>query len=715
MEKPILCYVDVGGTFTDAFLVDENGNWSVGKAPSTPHDASEGFYDAIRSALKDTGISFEEALPNLQVLGYGATMALNALLTRSGGKPGLLVTKGFENLLVMGRGKQSWTEMDRENRLHPMTHRQLPPLVPKELTRGITGRINSLGEEFIPLNRQEVREAVRELVEAGIDSLAIVFNWSFLNPSHEEEAMIIARETAAGMGKGDLPIYTSYHISPVIRELPRANATVIEAYVGTLVRNAFGRLEDRLKSSGYNGQLQVMQSAGGLAPARHVKIVDTLQSGPVGGLTGGAYIGQLYGFDNIITTDVGGTSFDIGLVTGGKAGINREPTVAKMLVGIPMVEVMSIGAGGGTMATVDPLTGRLQVGPRSAGAVPGPVCYGRGGIHPTVTDADLVLGYIDPDNFLGGRLKLDLEAAKEAIRKQIAEPLNISVIEAAEGIREIIDTKMRESIGGLVLARGFDISEYHLLAFGGGGPTHCSGYTDGLPLKGVLIFPFSSVFSAFGSSAAEYEHRYTHSLNMVVKPDVDDDSKVELGERITRIWNDLRLLGTEQMVSEGFDVRELRFQYLAMIRYGRQLNDLIIPSPVEQITCPEEWDALIAEFEHQYEQTYSGAAKFPQAGYEIFEVGLIVSAPKIRPVLRAYPLASPVPAQEAFKGTRTAYFGIGGNEFRASVYELRMLLSGNIVKGPAMIEDPTTTIVIPPGKQVRIDQYRTLWLEKSQS
>lgn len=711
MNKPILCYVDVGGTFTDAFLVDEEGNWSVGKASTTPKDASEGFYAAIQSALNNSELTIEESLSNLKVLGYGATTALNALLTRSGGNPGLLVTKGFENMLVMGRGKQSWTEMDRENRLHPVTHRQLPPLVSKQMTRGITGRIDSLGREFIPLNKEEVRSAVTELLEAGADGLAIIFQWSFLNTSHEDEAVQIAKEVAMEFGKADIPIYCSHQISPVIRELPRANATVIESYVGPMVRNTFAKLEDRLKQGGYQGQLQIMQSAGGLAPARHVKIVDTLQSGPVGGLTGGAFIGNLYGFNNMITADVGGTSFDVGLVTGGKAGINREPTVAQMLVGTPMVEVMSIGAGGGTIAMVDPLTGRLKVGPRSAGADPGPVCYGKGGVYPTVTDADLVLGYIDPDNFLGGRVKLDYDAAHEALRKYIAEPLHISVIEAAEGIREIIDTKMRESIGGLVLSRGFDISEYHLLAFGGGGPTHCAGYTSGLPLKGVLIFPFSSVFSAFGSSAADYEHRYTHSLNMVVQPDIDENGKIGLGNEITRIWNELKQQAIEQMTIEGFRKEEIRFQNLAMIRYGRQLNDLIVTSPVSEILTSKQWDLMIHEFEKQYEMTFSGAAKYPQAGYEIFEVGLVASAPKIRPQLKHYPLQSAAPASKAYKGKRNAYFGIGGTSYETSVYELRELQPGNIVNGPAIIEDPTTTIVVPPNRLIRMDQYRSLWLE----
>lgn len=711
MGQPRLCYVDVGGTFTDAFIVDDDGEWMLGKAPSTPHDASQGFLAAIEVACAQQGRALDETLASLQVLGYGATMALNTLLTRSGGKPGLLVTRGFEHLLTMGRGKQSWTDLDRPDRLHPMTHRQLAPLIPFELTRGITERIDSLGQEFIPLNEQEVRNATRELLAAGVDSLVIVLLWSFLNPAHERLAAAIAREEVAALGQPDLPIYTSVDISPVIRELPRANATAIEAYVGPLVRQAFSQLEEELHARGFKGQIQIMQSAGGLAPARHVKIVESIQSGPVGGLVGGRFIGELYQFDNIITTDVGGTSFDVGLVTGGIVGVNREPTVARMLVGIPMVEVISIGAGGGTIARIDPLSGRLHVGPQSAGAVPGPVCYGRGGSEPTVTDADLVLGYLNPDYFLGGRIALDRDRALAALREKIAEPLGISPLEAAEGIREIIDTKMREAIRGLVLARGFDLSEYHLLAFGGGGAAHCAGYTEGLPLQGVLIFPFSSAFSAFGASAADYEHHYTRSLNMIVPPDVDATGKKELGARITAIWEELKREGIAQMVREGFREKDLHFRFQAMIRYGRQLNDLIVTSPVEAIQSAEDFDALIAAFETLYEEIYSRAAKYPQAGYDIFEVGMVAWAPKFRPALKASPRRASKPSEPACKGYRLCHFRHTVYETR--IFDLARLQPGNEIAGPAIIEDATMTVVIPPDRRARIDHYRTLWLENT--
>lgn len=707
MREPELCYVDVGGTFTDAFVVDADGEFTTAKAPSTPDDVSHGFFRAIERAAAEMDVPVREALSSLRVLGYGATLALNTVLTRRGGRPGLLVTAGFEHLLTMGRGKQSWTELDRPARIHPVTHRMLEPLIPFERVRGISERVDCLGGVQVPLYEEEVERATKELLDLGVDAIVVCFLWSFLNPAHEQRAAEIADAVLAARG-AEAPVIAAHEVSPVIRELPRANAAALEAYTAPLVRRAFANLEDELAAGGFEGELQVMQSAGGLAPARTVKVVDTIQSGPVGGLVGGRYIGEIYGFENAITTDVGGTSFDLGLITNGTVAVNREPTVGRFVLGVPIAEIVSIGAGGGTIAGLDPLTGRLLVGQESAGADPGPVCYGRGGTRPTVTDANLVLGFLNPRGFAGGQMELDVEAARTAIREQIADPLGLSVEEAAAGIRRIIDTRMREAIHGLVVSRGFDISEYHLLAFGGGGPGHVAGYTDGVPLAGIMMFPYSSVFSAFGAAAADYEHRYARSLNLVVPPEAGEDDKLAFGERITAVWEELRERAVEQMVAEGFAPEQLELRHQAMLRYGRQLNDLIVDSPVSRIDSVADWQRLIDAFEEQYSLTYSRAARYPQAGYDIFEVGLVVRAPKVRPRLRKSKLVGERPPEAARAGARPARFEDDWAE--AQVLRLDELLPGNRVEGPAVLENAYTTLVVPPGRSIAIDEYRTIWM-----
>ena len=398
-SRPVVCYSDVGGTFTDCFVVTESGEYALGKAPTTPDDIASGFIAALDMARDALGLERAEFLDSLEVVGYGATTVLNSLLTRRGGSPGLLITRGFEDLLLMERGKQSWVQLSRVDRIHPVVHRHQHPLIVRQRVKGISERVNSLGQEIIPLREQDVREAVRELVDSGVDSIVVVYMWSFLNDEHEQRTKQLITAELESIGRTDIPFFISSEVSPTLRELPRANATTIEAYSGPSTLRGLARLEADLKSGGFKGDLQVMQSAGGLAPAKHVRAIDTAMSGPVGGLVGTRTIGELYGLESLISTDVGGTSFDVGMVSNGFIGIDREPVVAGLLLSLPMMEVHSIGAGGGTISRIDELSGRLVVGPESAGARPGPVCYGTGGTEPTVTDADLVLGYLSTVGF----------------------------------------------------------------------------------------------------------------------------------------------------------------------------------------------------------------------------------------------------------------------------------------------------------------------------
>lgn len=708
---PELCYVDVGGTFTDAFIVDTEGNYTQGKAPSTHDDTARGFMAAIEAAASEWGLRLENVLPTLKVLGYGSTVVLNSILTRSGRVPGVITTKGLESILLMERGKQTWLDLDRPSRLHPVTHRHNDPLVPRRLVRGVTGRIDCLGNEVLPLYEAEVAEATRFLLDEGVDAICVCLLWSFLNDDHERRAVAVVEREIAARGS-TARVIASVDVAPVIRELPRLNATVIEAYSGAIARGAYRGMQERLRERGFTGELQIMQSTGGLAPAVHVKAVDTVQSGPAGGVIGARYLGEQYGFDNIITSDVGGTSFDVGLVTEGYINVNREPSVARMLLGVPMIEILSIGAGGGTIAGVDGLTGRLEVGPRSAGSMPGPVCFGRGGEEPTVTDADLVLGYLDPGFFAGGTLKLDVDASRAAIERHVAGPLGMSVEAAAEGIKTVADAKMRDAIAGLIATRGLDLSDYHLVAYGGAGPSHVAGYTEGLSLAGVLVLPFSPTFSAFGAASADYEHHYTRTVNLIVPPDPSSEDVDEAGKRITEAWQELRAQALDQMAAEGFDRSRVRFRRLAMMRYGRQLNELTVQSPVDSVSSIGDWQALIAAFEDIYERIYAVAAKYPQAGFEVLEIGLVAVVDKIRPELRTYPVGSATPAREARADVRPCWFG--GDWQHTDVWRLTGLEAGNVCEGPAIIEDATLTLVIPPSRRVRVDDRHALWMEEAQ-
>lgn len=706
--EQVLCYIDVGGTFTDAFLVDDRGDFVIGKAPTTPDDISQGFFSAIEEALDSADLDHEKAFSELRIAGYGSTTVLNALLTRRGDRVGLLTTAGFEDLLLIERGKQTWTEYDRTDRIHAITHRHLHPLVDKSRIRGITERIDARGEVVIPMYEHDVEHAVEALLDEEVDGIAICFLWSFLNDRHERRAAEIAQKVIDRRG-ANCRLALSVDINPVMRELPRSNATLIEAYTSRLAHSAFSSIEDQLSKRRFQGRLQVMQSSGGLASPANVKAVDTLHSGPVGGLIGGRFVADLYGFENVITSDVGGTSFDVGLINKRQITVRRDPTAARMLLGVPMIEVLSIGAGGGTLARIDPLTNRLQVGPESAGAVPGPVCYGRGGTQPTVTDADLLLGYMNPEYFAGGNIDVNLDDVRHVMREKIADPLGMDVTTAAKGIREIIDTRMRTALTGLVEARGFDISSYYLAAFGGAGPTHCAGYTEGVPLAGVLMFPYSATFSAFGAAAADYEHSYTRAVNLILPPDIDADGKAEQARRLNEVWNELANRALEDMSASGFRPDQVTLRPQAMVRYGRQLNDLIVDFDNVEASTAADLDRLIAKFETQYEETYARAARFPQAGYHVTDVGLVASVPKIQPEIRKHELKGKTPPKDADKGTRLAMFDGDWRDTR--IWGLRSLEAGNVIEGPAIIEDRTTTYVVPSNRYVELDEYLTVWLK----
>ena len=706
--RPVVCYTDVGGTFTDCFVVTESGDFALGKAPTTPDGIAEGFLNALAMARENLGLTQEEFLGGLDVIGYGATTVLNAILTRRGGRPGMLITRGFEDLLTMERGKQSWVTLPRVDRIHPVTHRRQPPLIPRSRVCGVTERYDSVGTEIIPLREQDVRLGVQELVRAGADAIVVTYLWSFLNDAHEVRTREIALEELRGLGREDVPVYLSSEVSPTLRELPRANATTIEAFAGPTTLQALARLEGDLQAGGFSGDLQVMQSAGGLAPARHVRAIDTAMSGPVGGLVGARFIGELYGFKDLISTDVGGTSFDVGLVSGGFIGIDREPVLGGLLLSLPMMEVHSVGAGGGTLSWIDQLTGRLVVGPQSAGAKPGPVCYGHGGTQPTVTDADLVLGYLNPVGLLGGKVGLDVEAARAAIRTQIAEPLGLTVEEAADGIRRVIDTRMREAVTGLVELRGSRLQDYVLLGFGGAGPSHLCGYTEGLPLKATLTFPYAATFTAFGAASADYEHHYHRAVNVVLPPKADDATLLAVAERLTGAWSRLQDQAIEQMQREGFRREQISLRPLAMVRYGRQLNDLVTPSPVSRCATPGDVRAVLAAFEELYTKVYAKGAQFPQAGYEIFEVGLVAAAKKVKPWLVKQDLRAEDPG-EARYDVRPAYWR--GEWHPTPRYRWEALVPGNVVQGPAVIEATTTTLVVPPDRAARVDEFKTVWIE----
>jgi N-methylhydantoinase A/oxoprolinase/acetone carboxylase beta subunit len=709
-EEKYIVYIDTGGTFSDAVVVKPDGTFMNGKAPTTAQNLEECFFNCIESAAKNGGKTLEEILSKTEILGYGTTAGTNAILTRYGApKLGLIITKGFEDTTMIGRGMGRWAGIHPMESIHIPTTDRPDPLIPRRLIKGVTERIDSAGEEIIPLYEHEAEEAVKELLEEGVDGICVVFLWSFLNESHEMHVKEIIEKLAP-----DLPVSFSCETSPLIREFSRTNSTIVNLYIGTALKRLLETIKEKLSTFGYNKPFLVMQAAGGLSRSEVVRPVTTLHSGPVGGLVGVRYFKDIYGLDNVIGSDVGGTSFDVSILPKEGSAYIREPVVARFAISNPMMEIISIGAGGGTIAYIDELTGMLRVGPRSAGAVPGPVCYQRGGTEPTVTDADVVLGRIDPDYFLGGTMKLDKEGATKAIKDKIADPLNISVEEAAHDICAIIDKTMADTLASTVRLRGLDPTEFSVFGFGGAGPTHCGGYTAGIGFKDVIVCPFASTFSAYGASTADVYHRYENSP-FVVLPDLPfnvasgrftvteivEQHKADI-ERYNRICETLIERAYADMDEEGFKRDEVVVRFMLEMRYGGQLHEVVTRPEKIVINNVDDFNHILNTFEEEYIRLYSEGAMYPGGGVEIYNIVVEVSAGVPKPTPIKHPLKDKDPSP-ACKGSRNVWFDKG--YVKSNVYEMLKLDHGNQIAGPAIIEGVDTTFVVPPDRDVLVDEH----------
>jgi N-methylhydantoinase A len=587
----------------------------------------------------------------------------------------------------------------------------LEEVVPMALIKGVTERVDSLGNIMIPMYEKEIKPAVDELIKEGVEAIIIIYLYSYMNPAHELRTKELVEEIVKNAGKEkDIDVFCSYEIAPSSRECNRFNALAIEAYAGKIARNSMKVSENRIYQLGGTKPLQVTLAHGGLSQIKQAKMIETAMSGPVGGILGSSYIGGAYGMENIISTDVGGTSFDIGLITNGRIHLNLEPIVARFLINIPSADVKSIGAGGGTIAFVDSMTGRLKVGPKSAGAMPGPACYGKGGENPTVTDADMVLGYLNPKYFLGGDVDIDKNLAVKAIKEKICNPLGVSIEQAAWGIKTIIDAQMENYCRSMISSRGYAVEDYVLLGFGGAVPSHVAGYTQNTRYKDILMFPYSSVFCAFGAATADFSHQYVRSTLAYVPFKASEDVKMAEGKKITTIWNELKSQAYEQLNAEGFAQKDVVFDHIVFGRYRGQLDEIEIHSPVSTIRTPHDMDVLIDAFEDEYTSIFTAAAKYPEAGYLFMNVGLVASVKKPKPQLIPYELADAKPPSSARKEVRDCFFEDGW--LKTEIYELSELKAGNVINGPAVIEHVNTNYVIPPDRRVELDKYKTLWLKK---
>ncbi|OPY56622.1 MAG: Acetophenone carboxylase gamma subunit [Pelotomaculum sp. PtaU1.Bin035] len=693
-NKHFVIGVDTGGTFTDVVLVDSNGESTIGKSATTPKKLEDGVINAVKDACEKLNMTLEDVLSQTFSFKQGTTIGTNIMINRNGVKTGLITTKGFEDTLYIQRGGGRVAGLRESEIRHQAVCRKPVPFIPKSLIYGVSERVDCFAKIVIPLNEEEVVAAVRELVGKGVEAIAVCLLWSFANPAHEQRIKQIIKDMAP-----DVYVQISSEVAPVIKEYGRMNTVAIDTYVGPPMIKWYDILAKELKTRGYNNELLTMQAWGGVMPYSEMSPIGTINSGPAGGVLATKFIAENLGFKNVVATDVGGTSFEASVIAEWRPVFHHEPLIMRYRVETPMVEIRSIGAGGGTIAWADD-SGRLRVGPVSAGADPGPVCYQIGGTQPTVTDADLLLGYLDAGYFLGGKMKLDKDAALEAY-KELGKKVGLDPIETAAGVFEIQNAHMSDLLRGVVTQRGHDPKDFVVFCFGGGGPLHGSSYGKELGFSKIYMFQQSSVFSAYGIALTDVESyvNYFEHHKMPVDPEVLSSIYVDLEER-----------AYAKMEKMGFTRDVVKLNREIIMKFGRQVHMETIPVENKRHYTRKDIEKIINDFLEHYQKVYGEGAGFVEAGVESLSYVVRPSIDSVKPMMPKHALGAKS-SKGAIKGTRQVYFKEYGEFKETTIYDYGKLSAGNVVEGAGIIETPTTTMVVLPDQVATVDEYLNVVIE----
>ncbi len=698
--KKYIVATDVGGTCTDTIVVAAGEPFYIGKALSTPPHFARGVLNSIETAAAQMAISVEELFAQSYLFVHGSTVVDNTLLTRDGSPTGLITTAGFEDTVLVTRGAYGrWAGQPEERIKHPVATDRPAPLIAPDAICGVRERTDYKGEILLPLDEAEVERAIRHLIDdKKVQAIAISFLWSFYNSENESRARDVVKRVAP-----DAYVTISSDIAPVPGEYERSSTAVINAYAGRIANDYVTDLKARLGERGYDGPLMVMQGYGGLLPSNEAadRAVGMIECGPAAGVIGAKALGDLMGDKDVIAADMGGTTFKVGVIQGGEIEYAREPLVDRYHYIAPKIEVVSIGAGGGSIISIDPRTNVPRVGPRSAGADPGPVCYGRGGKEVTLTDVFTLVGYMDPGTFLGGSIQLDLDGARKAFEEQISGPLNMSVEEAAFGIFRVASAQITDLIHEITVERGLDPRDYVLHAFGGSCPILASSFAEELNVKRIIVPYTASVNCAFGLISADIVHEY--SVTTTLPSDTDP-------EAINKLYEPLLAKAADQLKSEGFGEPEITLEWSVDLRYARQVHEVTTPvrgkTPLDQASL----SALVDDFEALYERKYGKGSAYREAGIEMTMFRLSARGKLERPDIKPLPIEG-ADSGQAKVGRREIFVDARNGMAEADIYDFDKIKPGNRIVGPAVIHTPITTIVLQDAQQAQMDALRNIVIE----
>ena len=688
--------VDIGGTFTDCVVLSESGKIAIGKALSTPDDFAQGAVNAVADAARSLGLSSDdEVLRSTRLLFHACTIGENTLITRAGAKTGLITTKGFADTLLMMRGRITDGLTD-EQATHLAAVSKPEPLVRRRFIEEVCERTDYKGEVIMALDSADADEALKRLIGKGVESVAVCLLWSVSNDAHEKIiGDLLKRRYPA------LFVTLSHEVAPFVGEYERTATTVFNAYIGPKISAYLTNLGRILKRKGLQRDPLIMQAYGGVlgTEATCKNAVGTIESGPSAGVVGTQFVGRLVDEPNVIATDMGGTTFKVSVIRDGAIERDYKPVFMQHRILSPKIWVESIGAGGGSIAWVDMETGLLKVGPQGAGAKPGPVCYGLGGSEPTVSDADLILGYLNEDYFLGGKMQLDKPAALQAIREKIAQPLGMSELQAASGIHRIATAHMSDLIRKATVEKGHDPRNFALFAYGGAAPIHASRYAAQLGVKKVIVPLTASVHGATGLISSDVVYQYGKSDHLIVPVDVT---------RVNENFAGLVDQAVRDLHEAGFESENIKIARSVDMRYRYQVHELNVPFPAgtAEITA-NSMEQLYTRFDALYEKTYGQGSAYREAGREIIIFRVTAVGELQRPKIERASTRE-ANTEQAVKGKRDAYFEDYGKLVPTAVYDFERLKPGSEIFGPAIVETPVTTVVVNPLDRAVMDGFRNI-------
>ncbi|MEN8821111.1 MAG: hydantoinase/oxoprolinase family protein [Abyssibacter sp.] len=700
--------VDIGGTFTDCFVA-WGDNYVESKALTTHQNLSLGFNEALDNACKSLGLTGHELLTQVDSVRYATTLGTNALIERKGPRLGLLTTAGFKSSVPLTRAKGYATGLPHKQQMDVPNAQRPDPIIPIPMIMEVRERVDYLGEVVLELDEDDVLEQLRNLVDKGAQAIIVNLANSVVNPAHELRIRELFLEEYPGHMLGAIPILLSHQVAGRKGEYVRSMSTIIDGFLHEVMYHGLGTLELNLRTAGYSKPMLCNHNSGGMAQLNSTDALQTVHSGPVSGIAAGEHLASQTDLGNIVATDMGGTSFDIGIVTkGGVKHYDFNPIIERWMVSVPMVHLVTLGAGGGSICSYDRMFKTVQVGPASAGSDPGPACYDRGGMQPTVTDADLILGYLDPGNYAGGYITLNPRRARRAIDEELADDLDLSVVETAKLMKATVDGNMANGIATELRTRGYEPENFTILAYGGNGPLHACGIARALGVKKVLAPPFASVFSACGAGNMSQLHIHEMSTWTVLF-DANQSKFFDNYDYFNGIVEELEERGREDLLRQGFTAEQVSYRLELDMRYGNQRVETAVVTDLNRIKGPEDVLKLIEQFFTRYGERFGSGSQTPEAGVRIntIRVCSYVDLPGIafhgiKPNGHRAPAPPPVAHREChFVGHEDA--------IDTPIYDEQALAAGTQIEGPAIVVTRATTYLVEPGWQYTAAEQNAVW------